>query len=117
MTEYSIEQRITDTEIIERMYILRGERVMIDNDLAEMYGVDTNVLNKAVKRNIQRFPGNFMFQLTKPEWEGRGKYSKYLKQLLFKEEKPRGPLGSKYPKNNNHEWKSYNKTFSAFSRP
>ena len=42
---------------------------MLDRDLAEMYGVETRVLNQAVKRNIERFPEDFMFQLTKGEWE------------------------------------------------
>jgi hypothetical protein len=60
-------ENLTDSQIIERIYSIRGEKVMIDNDLAEMYGVDTKVLNQAVKRNIQRFPDDFMFQLTKSE--------------------------------------------------
>lgn len=42
---------------------------MLDRDLAEMYGVETRVLNQAVKRNIERFPEDFMFQLTLAEWE------------------------------------------------
>lgn len=48
---------------------IRGIRVMLDFDLAQMYGVETRVLNQAVKRNIERFPEDFMFQLTKGEWE------------------------------------------------
>ena len=62
---------------------------MLDRDLAELYGVTTGNLNKAVKRNIRRFPCDFMFQLTKEEWDslrfqigildvGRGKYTKFL---------------------------------------
>ena len=48
---------------------IRGQRVMLDRDLAEMYGVETRVLNQAVKRNKDRFPPDFMFQLTLDEWQ------------------------------------------------
>jgi archaellum component FlaC len=59
----------TDIEVIKhRIYEVRGLRVMIDRDLAELYGVDTKVLNQAVKRNIERFPEDFMFRLNKSEW-------------------------------------------------
>jgi hypothetical protein len=55
---------------IERAIILvRGEKVMLDSELAEIYGVETKVLNQAVKRNASRFPSDFMFQLTKDELE------------------------------------------------
>ena len=61
---------ITITEIIEnRIFTIRGLKVMIDKDLAELYGVETKRLNEAVKRNIKRFPEDFMFQLTKEEWQ------------------------------------------------
>ena len=51
-------------EIIEnRIFVFRGHKVMIDRDLAELYGVKTMVLNQAVKRNVERFPEGFMFQL------------------------------------------------------
>jgi len=57
-------------EIIEKKILLiRGEKVMLDSDLAELYGVETFNLNKAVKRNIDRFPADFMFQLSKEEAE------------------------------------------------
>ena len=46
--------------------------VLLDADLAEFYGVETKVLNQAVKRNLDRFPEDFMFQLTAEEWEGSG---------------------------------------------
>ena len=52
-----------------RIYLIRGEKVMFDHDLAELYGVDTGALNRAVKRNGDRFPGDFMFQLGGDEWE------------------------------------------------
>ena len=50
------------------LYEIRGQRVMLDRDLAELYGVTTGNLNKAVKRNIERFPERFMFQLTEQEF-------------------------------------------------
>lgn len=75
-------------ERIERSIILvRGEKVMLDSELAEIYGVETKVLNQAVKRNAARFPTDFMFQLTTEEWESlrsqfvtlkRGEHRKYL---------------------------------------
>ena len=55
--------------IQNRIYEIRGERVMLDVDLAQLYEVETKVLNQAVKRNIKRFPEDFMFQLTKEEFE------------------------------------------------
>jgi len=54
--------------IERRIHIIRGHKVMLDSDLAELYQVETKNLNKAVKRNIGRFPGDFMFQLTEEEW-------------------------------------------------
>lgn len=57
-------------ELIQsKIYEIRGQRVMLDFDLAEMYQVETRVLNQAVKRNIERFPDDFMFQLSSSEWE------------------------------------------------
>jgi hypothetical protein len=57
-------------EIIEnKIFVIRDQKVMLDSDLAELYDVETFNLNKAVKRNIERFPEDFMFQLTKEEWE------------------------------------------------
>lgn len=79
-------------EIIERRtYLLRGAKVMLDRDLAEIYGVETRALIQAVKRNIERFPDDFLFQLTRAEAkflrsqfvilesakERRGRHSKY----------------------------------------
>ena len=55
--------------IESRIYTIRDERVMLDFDLASLYEVETRVLNQAVKRNIMRFPEDFMFQLTKQEFE------------------------------------------------
>lgn len=53
--------------IQSKIYEIRGQKVMFDRDIAEMYGVETRVLNQAVKRNIDRFPDDFMFQLTDEE--------------------------------------------------
>ena len=55
--------------IRSKIYIIRGKQVMIDRDLAELYQVENRVLNQAVKRNSERFPDDFMFQLTKEEYE------------------------------------------------
>jgi len=55
--------------IQNRIYEIRGERVMLDMDLAALYEVPTKVLNQAVKRNIKRFPEDFMFRLTSHEWQ------------------------------------------------
>ena len=58
---------IPDERIIRKIYLIRGKKVMFDKDLAKLYGVTTFNLNKAVKRNMNRFPGDFMFQLNKNE--------------------------------------------------
>jgi len=56
-------------ELIEKkIYVIRGQKVMLDRDLAELYGVETRILNQAVKRNKDRFPEDFMFLLTKQEF-------------------------------------------------
>lgn len=60
---------IPDETIIRRIYIFRGQKLMVDRDLAELYGIETKVLNQAVKRNIERFPKDFMFQLNVKEFE------------------------------------------------
>ncbi len=76
--------------IHKKIYEIRGFKVMLDFDLAELYEVETKALNQAVKRNVTRFPKDFMYHLTKEEWdflrsqivtleaEGRGRYPKYL---------------------------------------
>lgn len=55
--------------IQNRIYEIRGERVMLDRDLAALYDVETRIFNQSVKRNGKRFPVDFMFQLTRDEWE------------------------------------------------
>jgi len=63
----------TNLILIERIeksiYLIRGQKVMLDHDLAELYEVETKILNRAVKRNLERFPADFMFQLTVDEAE------------------------------------------------
>ena len=56
-------------KIQTKIYEIRGQKVMLDSDLAELYNVETKNLNLAVKRNIKRFPSDFMFQLAKSEWD------------------------------------------------
>ena len=60
---------IPDETIIRKIYVLRRQKVMIDRDLAELYGVETKRLKEAVRRNIERFPKDFMFQMNKKEFE------------------------------------------------
>lgn len=59
---------IPTERIASRIYLIRGEKVMLDSDLAELYGVPTKVLNQAVTRNRERFPGDFMFRLSDEEF-------------------------------------------------
>jgi ORF6N domain len=69
---------LPDESIEDTILLIRGQRVILDHDLARLYGVATKVLNQAVKRNLDRFPEDFMFQLTKvevDEWE-RWKHSR-----------------------------------------
>ena len=60
---------VHEEKIIKKIYLIRGRKVMLDRDLAALYKVQTKVLNQAVKRNMKRFPKEFMFQLTKKELE------------------------------------------------
>jgi hypothetical protein len=60
---------IPSERIIGKIFLLRGKKVMIDRDLANLYEVETRALNQAVKRNIDRFPADFMFQLNKQEMD------------------------------------------------
>ena len=60
---------IIPQEVVEKkIFLIRGQKVLMDRDLAELYGVTTGHLKRQVRRNIQRFPEEFMFQLTKNEW-------------------------------------------------
>lgn len=60
---------VSDEMVMSRIHTVRGHKVMLDSDLAELYQVETRVLNQAVKRNTRRFPEDFMFALTPEEWE------------------------------------------------
>lgn len=60
---------VSEEKILNRIYVIRGKKVMLDRDLAEMYGVVTGHLNRAVKRNLRRFPDDFMFRLTENEYQ------------------------------------------------
>jgi len=64
-----MDELIVQGEINSKILVLRGKQVMLDRDLAELYGVETKVLNQAVKRNIKRFPSDFMFQMTEEEFK------------------------------------------------
>ena len=74
-------------KITEKIYLIRGARVMLDKDLAALYAIENRVLKQAVRRNIDRFPSDFMFELSKMEYQSlrsqnvilkRGQHSKYL---------------------------------------
>jgi len=67
MGQLKSEKEVCQINIENKILFVRGQRVMLDRDLAEMYGVTTGNLNKAVKRNINRFPNDFMFQLNMEE--------------------------------------------------
>jgi len=85
MREAIMSLQVIQNKIVE----IRGQKVMLDFSLAELYEVETKVLKQAVRRNMERFPEDFMFELTRDEYQflrsqnvtletGRGKYSKYL---------------------------------------
>jgi hypothetical protein len=71
LTDYSMTMKkhslLPDELIINKIILLRDQKVLVDRDLADLYGVETRVLNQAVKRNIKRFPDDFMFQMTSEE--------------------------------------------------
>lgn len=84
---------LSEETISNKIYFIRNQKVMLDSDLALLYGVETKRLNEAVKRNISRFPGDFMFELTELEFNslrsqfatlknGRGQHQKYLPSVF-----------------------------------
>ena len=75
--------KLPDQLIINKIIIIRDRKVMIDRDLAELYGVTTKRLNEQVKRNFKRFPDDFMFQITSPEKEQIISHFEHLKSLKF----------------------------------
>lgn len=87
MVDTEVLSFIPDEAIINKIYFIRGHKVMLDHDLARLYGVETKRLKEQVKRNLERFPNHFMFQLTPQENEvlrsqiatlKRGEHSKYI---------------------------------------
>ena len=86
---------ITSDDIEKIIFIIRGQKVMPDSDLAQLYEIDTGAFNRAVRRHLTRFPNDFMFQLTVEEYDSlrcqigilknRGKHRKYL-PLVFTEQ-------------------------------
>ena len=68
-TKTSTPLAVTDEKVISKIYHIRGKRIMLDSDLAQLYNVETKVLNQAVKRNMLRFPEDFMFTVSQTEWE------------------------------------------------
>ena len=83
MTKKKVEVAIPDEAVINKVLIIKGKKVMVDIDLAELYGVPTKRLNEQVKRNIKRFPQDFMFQLTLEEKQSLiGKYT-HLNKLKY----------------------------------
>ena len=64
-----MENEISSLQIEKKIFVIRGVQVMVDRDIAEFYGVETRRLNEQVKRNIERFPEEFMFQMNDEEFE------------------------------------------------
>ena len=84
---------LSEELISNKIYFIRNQKVMLDSDLAMLYGIETKVLKQAVKRNISRFPEDFMFELTELESnslrsqivtlkKGRGQHQKYLPSVF-----------------------------------
>lgn len=84
---------LSEEAISNKIYFIRNQKVMLDSDLALLYGIETRVLKQAVKRNISRFPEDFMFELSKIEYDslrsqivtlknGRGQHQKYLPSVF-----------------------------------
>lgn len=69
MAKKELQVLVMEQKILNRIYVVRSQKIMLDKDLAEMYNVETRRLNEQVKRNINRFPGDFMFLLTEKEYQ------------------------------------------------
>jgi hypothetical protein len=91
-------KHVTQAEepIFNRIYVIRGCKVILDADLARLYGVETKVLKQAVKRNPERFPEDFMYELTSEEWE-IFKYEKNTNKNLRSQLVTSSWGGSRYP--------------------
>lgn len=85
MKKITDEISVADEFVLSKIYLLRGHKVMLDSDLAELYGVETKRLKEQVNRNIKRFPADFMFEMTEHElkiWRSQFATSKSLKMGL-----------------------------------
>ena len=87
LEQITVNDQLSIDQVKSHIYSIRGTEVMLDRELAQLYGVETKVLNQAVKRNIQRFPERFMFQVSPEEWDS-------LKSQIVTSNKGRG--GDRY---------------------
>ncbi len=69
MVKKELQTLVIEQKILNRIYVVRGQKIMLDEDLAEMYSVETKRLNEQVKRNISRFPKDFMFTLSEKDYK------------------------------------------------
>jgi len=69
MAQKEISLLVAEQKILNRIFVIRGEKVMLDRDLAELYGVETKVFNQSIRRHADRFPKDFMFRLNEKEWK------------------------------------------------
>mgnify|MGYP002077660628 CR=1 FL=1 len=82
MAKAELQTLVAEQKILNRIYVIRNQKVMLDEDLAHMYGVETKQLKRQVKRNIERFPKDFMFTLTKKELENLRRQSGTITRML-----------------------------------
>lgn len=104
-TELVIANNLQPDTIKDVIYEIRGQKVMLDYDLAAIYGVKTATLNQAVKRNIDRFSGDFMFRVTEEEWEqllNSDMISQFVTSSLNKSRPLTTSLTSYETRNQNH---------------
>ncbi|MBX9784548.1 MAG: ORF6N domain-containing protein [Chitinophagaceae bacterium] len=69
MIKKELQALVIEQKILSRIYVVRNEKVMLDRDLAQLYGIETKRLKETVRRNIERFPKDFMFEMSKKEFE------------------------------------------------
>jgi phage regulator Rha-like protein len=80
MAKAKVTVAIIEEKIVDKIHLIRGQKVMIDRDLAELYGVETRRLKEQVNRNLSRFPKHYMFELTQKEYESLRSQNATLKQ-------------------------------------
>jgi ORF6N domain len=93
--------QITEQLIVDRVFVIRGVKVMLDKDLADLYSVNTSALNQAVKRNLPRFPDDFMFQLSQKEFDS------LISQSVISKQAGRGGTRSYLLHLPNREWRCF----------